>query len=111
MTTGGVVSGHPQPKPRRAEERAGAEDDRAPFGATAELDELLAAIGRVHAGTGSWIAATATGDADGTAYDIEIAGKPHQAAIGALCFAHGWRLLAWQRGVSGVVAQVSPASP
>lgn len=89
----------------------GAEDDRAPFGAPVELDELLAAIGRVHAGTDSWIAATATDGADSAAYDIEIAGKPHRAAIGALCFAHGWRLLAWQQGVSGVVAQVSPVSP
>ena len=87
---------------------AGAEDDRAPFGAPVELDELLAAIGRVHAGGGVEIAASTTDDLRRT---TSRSPEAERAAIAALCFAHGWRLLAWQRGVSGVVAQVSPTSP
>lgn len=91
---------------------AGAEDDRAPFGAPVDLDELLAAIGRVHTSGGVEIAASTT--AEPSTYDVEIAGTPERATIAALCFAHGWRLLAWEareRGESGVVAQVSPTSP
>jgi coenzyme F420-0:L-glutamate ligase/coenzyme F420-1:gamma-L-glutamate ligase len=88
---------------------AGAPEDRQPFGQPVELTELLAAIGRVHAS--SRIAATLRDEAGPAAYDLEIGGLPERTAVAALCFAHGWRLLGWQLGESGVVARVSPSTP
>lgn len=88
---------------------AGAEEDRAPFGEPVEPAELTTVIGRVH--SCSWTALALRDDAGPAAYDLEIAGTPDRAAIAAVCFAHGWRVVAWQPGVSGVVARVSPATP
>jgi coenzyme F420-0:L-glutamate ligase len=88
---------------------AGAEEDRLPFGQPVEVGELVAAIGRVHV-TG-WIAATLVEDGGPSTYDIEIAGAPVRSVVAAVCFAHGWRIVGWQGGESGVVAQVSPATP
>jgi len=88
---------------------AGAEEDRLPFGQPVEVTELLAAIGRVH--TGSRLAAALRDEAEPAAYDLEMGGKPERTAVAAVCFAHGWRLLEWQPGESGVVARVSPSTP
>ena len=88
---------------------AGAEEDRLPFGEPVEVTELLAAIGRVHAS--SRISAALRDEAGPAAYDLEIGGSPERTAVAAVCFAHGWRLLEWQPGESGVVARVSPSTP
>lgn len=88
---------------------AGADEDRLPFGEPVEVSELTEAIGRVHA-TGR-IAALLRDDAGPAAYDLEIAGLPHEDVVAALCLAHGWRLTQWRSGESGVVARVSPTTP
>jgi len=88
---------------------AGAEEDRLPFGQPVEVTELLAAIGRVHAS--SRLAAAQGDEAGPAAYDLEMGGLPERTAVAAVCFAHGWRLLEWQPGESGVVARVSPGTP
>lgn len=87
---------------------AGDDADRAPFGEPVEVTELTTAIRRVHSSSCTAVALHTDGPA---AYDLEIAGRPDRAAIAAVCFAHGWRVVAWQPGVSGVVARVSPATP
>jgi coenzyme F420-0:L-glutamate ligase/coenzyme F420-1:gamma-L-glutamate ligase len=87
----------------------GAEDDRPPFGEPVEVTELTAAIRRVH--VSSWIAVALRDSAGPAAYDLEIAGRPDQAVIAAVCFAHGWRLAEWQPGESGVVARLSRTTP
>ena len=88
---------------------AGREEDRLPFGTPVEMAELLAALGRVH-DTG-W-STVSVRDVGGTAaYDLEISGRPERAVVSAVCFAHGWRVLAWDDGETGVVARVSVASP
>ena len=88
---------------------AAAEGDRLPFGEPVEVSELLAAIGRVHAD--SRVSAVLRDEAGPAAYDLEIGGLPERAAVAAVCFAHGWRVLEWQPGESGVVARVSPSTP
>ncbi|UUZ61728.1 coenzyme F420-0:L-glutamate ligase [Nocardioides sp. B-3] len=87
---------------------AGADEDRAPFGEPAEVHDLVEAISRVHT-TGRIAVAAVDGSA--SPYTLEIAGTPGRTATAAVCFAHGWRLVEWQPGVSGVVAQVSPRTP
>ena len=88
---------------------AGREEDRLPFGTPVEMAELLAALGRVH-DTG-W-STVSVRDVGGTAaYDLEISGRPERTVVSAVCFAHGWRVLAWDDGETGVVARVSVASP
>lgn len=88
---------------------AAAEEDRLPFGEPVGVSELLAAIGRVHAD--SRVSAVLRDEAGPAAYDLEIGGLPERAAVAAVCFAHGWRVLEWQPGESGVVARVSPSTP
>jgi coenzyme F420-0:L-glutamate ligase/coenzyme F420-1:gamma-L-glutamate ligase len=88
---------------------AGAEEDRPPFGQPVEVTELLAAIGRVQAT--SRLTAAPIDEAGRAAYDLQIGGLPDRTALAALCFAHGWRLLEWRAGESGVVARVSPSTP
>jgi coenzyme F420-0:L-glutamate ligase/coenzyme F420-1:gamma-L-glutamate ligase len=63
----------------------------------------------VHAG--SRLTTAPPDHAGAAAYDLEIAGDPEPTAVAAVCFAHGWRLLEWQPGESGVVARVSPSTP
>ena len=88
---------------------AGHEADRSPFGAPAEVSELVEAVGRVHA-TGR-IGAVPRDAAGQSAYALEISGRPEQAVIAAVCFAHGWRVAGWDEDEMGVVAQVSAATP
>ena len=79
---------------------AGAEDDRLPFGQSVEMTELSAAITRV-------VGAEAAYD-DST---LTLPPDAEERAVAAVCFAHGWRLLAWLPGESGVVARVSRTTP
>ena len=72
------------------------------------MGELIAAIGRVH--VAGWFAAAAVDDS-AAPYELEIGGRPERTAIAAICFAHGWRVVSWQPGESGVVARVSPRTP
>ncbi|HXH80414.1 coenzyme F420-0:L-glutamate ligase [Nocardioides sp.] len=88
---------------------AGHEADRPPFGAPADVSELVAAVGRVHA-TGR-IGAGARDAAGQAAYALEISGRPERTVIAAVCFAHGWRLERWDEDEMGVVAQVSAGTP
>ena len=88
---------------------AGREEDRLPFGTPVEMAELLAALDRVHDPGWSTVSVR---DVGGTAaYDLEISGRPERTVVSAVCFAHGWRVLAWDDGETGVVARVSVASP
>lgn len=90
---------------------AGAEEDRLAFGAPVELAELTTALIKVlgggHAMT-SIMTVTFDDDSDPT---IDLPARADERAVEAVCFAHGWRLVGWRRSESGVVAQVSPASP
>jgi coenzyme F420-0:L-glutamate ligase/coenzyme F420-1:gamma-L-glutamate ligase len=68
---------------------AGAVEDRLPFGAPAERDELDAALAR-------------------------LPDAADRTAVAAVCFAHGWQVDAWDEGGSSartdVVCRVSPAT-
>jgi coenzyme F420-0:L-glutamate ligase/coenzyme F420-1:gamma-L-glutamate ligase len=88
---------------------AGREEDRPPFGAPVEIAELLAVLGRVH--DSDRLAAAVPDDGGTAAYDLQISGQPERTVVAAVCFAHGWRVLAWDDGETGVVARVSVASP
>ncbi|MCW2835531.1 MAG: fbiB [Nocardioides sp.] len=88
---------------------AGHEADRSPFGASVEVSELVEAVGRVHA-TGR--IGTVALDGEGpAAYDLEISGRPERVVVEAVCFAHGWRVLDWRAGESGVSTRVVAATP
>lgn len=82
---------------------AGDDADRAPFGRPAPLAELQSAVGAVVGGGRS------IGD------DMLVLPVDADAtAVRAVCFAHGWRVEAWDREPApvgaGVVCRVSPLS-
>ena len=88
---------------------AGAEEDGAPFGAPVEVSDLVAALGRVH--TAGRVTTALRDEAGRAAYDLEISGTPERTALVAVCFAHGWRVVAWHERDPGVVARVAMATP
>lgn len=89
----------------------GDEEDRLAFGAPVELAELstvlLRMTGREETSTSS---PTLSLDHRSEA-TLHLSARADERAVGAVCFAHGWRLVGWHRGGSGVAARVSPASP
>ena len=92
---------------------AGAEEDRLAFGAPVEAVELGAVLHRALGHPAAHDARTETlpdGPA-GPGAAITLPPSADERAVEAVCFAHGWRLVGWHRGESGVVAQVSPVSP
>ncbi|MCY4725411.1 coenzyme F420-0:L-glutamate ligase [Nocardioides sp. STR2] len=90
---------------------AGDEADRAPFGAPAAPDELHAAVARV-VGTGQALSSALllTHDDQPRRAALRLPGDADHAAVAAVCFAHGWRIDAWERTGNDVVCDVSPAT-
>lgn len=90
---------------------AGVEADRLPFGEPVEVTELTAALRRVVGRETAYSSILALTFDDGSEPSITLPAGADERAVGALCFAHGWRLTEWQPGESGVVARVSPMTP
>lgn len=83
---------------------AGDARDRTPFGSPATPSELTSSLDAV--------VGPATGDPDGAG--LALPAGADRTAVAAVCFAHGWRLDAWEPAVgdagSGVVCRVSPVT-
>jgi coenzyme F420-0:L-glutamate ligase/coenzyme F420-1:gamma-L-glutamate ligase len=84
---------------------AGDEDDRLPFGAPSTLEDLRRAL--LHVVTGHDVGDNDTDQAP----VITLPAGADERVAAAVCFAHGWRVTAWEEGETGVVAQVSAATP
>ena len=81
------------------------------FGAPASAHELHAALARVvGAGQALRSALVLTFDDDPDRVALHLPGDAHHAAVAAVCFAHGWRILDWERAGNDVVCDVSPAT-
>lgn len=78
--------------------------DRAPFGSPATPEELRAAVEAV--------AGPVAGEPDGSG--LALRAGADRTAVAAVCFAHGWRVEAWEDAAedprTGVVCRVSPAT-
>jgi len=90
---------------------AGREEDRSPFGAPSSLDELSAALSRVLGGQTAYSSHLSLMSHDGSDPTITLPAGTDERVTAAICFAHGWRVLAWAPEQSGVVARVQPTTP
>lgn len=94
---------------------AGDDADRAPFGRPAPLTELQTAVGTV-VGVGRGLSSTLALTFDDAPGDgvLVLPVDADRTAVDALCFAHGWRVEAWDEEPppvgTGVVCRVSPLS-
>ncbi len=91
----------------------GAGNQRLPFGAPVETNELLEVLGRL---TGTTI--TLSGRAEDGSTVLEFSAPPgapsppvERVALAALCFAHGWQVIRPPDSSDPVVAHVSPVFP
>jgi coenzyme F420-0:L-glutamate ligase / coenzyme F420-1:gamma-L-glutamate ligase len=94
---------------------AGDDQDRAPFGEPARLEELQSAVGRVVSGgeaMTSTMSLTFDGDPDHNpdVSELHLPATSDATAVAAVCFAHGWRVHRWEAATTGVVCGVSPLS-
>lgn len=96
----------------------GDDANRLPFGAPSTLEDLRRALLRVMIGqSASSSALTTTLDDDDDEDDTDqgpvvmLPTGADEHVVAAVCFAHGWRVTAWVEGETGVVAQVSTATP
>ena len=88
---------------------AGRDEDRRPFGDPVPLHELASALARA---VGDPLPASgAPPDDDGNGVPLRLPAGAERVAVEAVCFAHGWDVLAWRAGQTGVVATVSPVTP
>ncbi|GAA5115059.1 hypothetical protein GCM10023339_21470 [Alloalcanivorax gelatiniphagus] len=90
---------------------AGADEDRTPFGAPADLRELQSALSRI-VGTGEALSSTLslTFDDHPDGAVVVLPEGADRGAVSAVCFAHGWRLDSWDRAGNDVVCAVSPVT-
>lgn len=102
---------------------AGVLADQAVFGPPGELSELSDALARVVGGRAAYASDLAPSSEDDRGVELMLPAGAQRSVVAALCFAHGWSLLAWDEtsdpasdvagpsGGSGVMARVSPRSP
>jgi coenzyme F420-0:L-glutamate ligase/coenzyme F420-1:gamma-L-glutamate ligase len=90
---------------------AGADADRTPFGAPADLRELHSALTRV-VDTGQPLSSTLslTFDDRPDGAVVVLPATAARGAVAAVCFAHGWRLDGWDPAGTDVVCAVSPVT-
>lgn len=82
---------------------AGDPADRAPFGDPAPLEELAGALARICG------MPVVPAGADGAA--LRLASGVPEPVVAAVCFAHGWRLDAFEQLPTGLTVRVSTATP
>jgi coenzyme F420-0:L-glutamate ligase/coenzyme F420-1:gamma-L-glutamate ligase len=88
---------------------AGADEDRAPFGAPVSLAELQSAVSQV-VGRGRMMSSTLslTFDTEPDRNELRLPEGSDRTAVAAVCFAHGWRIRRWETSAAGVVCDLSP---
>jgi coenzyme F420-0:L-glutamate ligase/coenzyme F420-1:gamma-L-glutamate ligase len=95
---------------------AGDPAGQAPFGAPAAPAELVAALVETSGGTAVLPTEAPPDPSEATGareeeHVVHLAASAVPRVVSAVCFAHGWRLLSFDRTAQGVVARVSPATP